>query len=396
MSPRKKVSAHAERGFAMVLVLGIVALLLMAGLAMLVTSDGVALATQNNEQKNLSFDAAEAGLNVALEALDNNPATSASGSGTLSSGGSYSYSIINNLAGSFPMPSTDPVTQQPIQIPAARAFVYSTGTGATGLRSVTTEAIVKQFEVTYTFPNYAILAELDIAGNWNPPTGIAESSPGLFDANMHANQNITGHVGFVQGVATATGNTNTFNSDPTAVGTAHIDLPTNQLGSYIAAQKQIALAGGPYALYVPNGGSLPSFDCPAGAPPQGCVVFVDGPVHMSGGSDSDFTGRVNVVINGNYTATGNAGAVFQSGTQSVLAVNGATDIGGNGSVAALIWSKGNTTLHGNGTLFGALVCGGTVYLKGGGSSGGFKYDSSLQGLAVQTPGRIVVITYGEF
>lgn len=380
----------------MVLVLAIVVLLLIAGMAILLTSDGVALATQNNEQKNLSFDVAEAGLNVALEALDNLPSTSVGGSGTLSSGGSYSYGIINNLAGSLPMSSTDPATQQAIQIPPARALVYSTGTGAAGLRSVTTEAIVKQFEVSYTFPSYAILAELDIAGNWNPPTGIAESSPGLYNANMHANQNITGHVGFLQGVATATGNTNTFNSAPTAVGTAHIDLPTNQLGSFIAAQKQIALAGGPYAVYVPSGGSLPSFNCPAGAPPQGCTVFVDGSLHMSGSTNATFTGRVNVVINGNYTATGNAGAVFQTGTQSLLAVNGATDIGGNGSVGALIWSKGNTTLEGNGNLVGAIVSGGTVYLKGGGSSGGFTYDASLQGLTVQTPGRIVVLTYGEF
>jgi hypothetical protein len=116
---------------------------------------------------------------------------------------------------------------------------------------------------------------------------------------------------------------------------------------------------------------------------------------MSGQTTISFTGRVLLVINGDYSSTGSSGITFQGGTKSLFVVNGNADIGGNGTAAALIWAKGDTTLHGNGFQLGALVSGGNVNFAGGGSTGGFKYDPSLNNFSITIPGHIVVMTYGE-
>jgi Tfp pilus assembly protein PilX len=386
-----------SRGFAMVFALFIVLLLLVIGLAMLSVSQYGASDTRKLEIKQASFDAAEAGLNQAMLTLDNSLGFSSSGSGTLPNGYAFTYSVKNNLLGTNPLPYTDPFTHGSVQVPPARALIVSTGQGPNGERPTTVESIVKDKQSIVTFPNDAIDAGLDIEGNWNHKIGVAGSAPGANDAKIHANHDITATIGFLQGTAGASGTVDTLNSGPGGINQPQVVLPTNQLPGFVADELAVAQAGGPYAMYIPSTGSLPaSFNCPSGAPPNGCTIFYDGPLHISGGSTFAFTGKVVLVINGDFTATGNSSLRFQSGSRSLFMVNGNADIGGNGAVGALVWVKGDTTLHGNGNYTGAIVTGGNAIFNGGGSSGGFLYDKSLQGFTINIPGHIVITAFGEY
>ena len=388
----------ASRGFAMVLVLFATLLLLVIGLAMLSVAQYSSVNAMNVERKQDSFDAAEAGLNTAIDQLDLSSGFSSSGtSGTLSDGYTYTYTVVNNLVGGT-KPGTDSVTGGTITIPASRAIIVSVGQGPNGERPTTVEAVAKDTGAAVQFPNYAIDANLDVQGSWNSKAGIAESAKGANDANVHANHNITASVGFLQGTATASGATDSLNSNPSGENTPQVPIPTAQMGPFVSYEKSIAQAGGLYALYVNPavGQTVPStYACPSDAP-SGCVVFYDGSLSMSGSQTIQFTGLVTFVVNGDYRATGNSQISFQNGTKSLFVVNGNADDGGNGTMYALIWGKGDVTLHGNGMQQGAVVAGGNVYFKGGGASGGFQYDKSLANMGFNIPGHIVISAYGEY
>jgi len=387
-----------SRGFAMAFTLCMTMLIMVLALGMLAVSQGNSLSTMNVERKQDSFDAAEAGLNTAIDQLDGAAAFSATNTtGTLSNNYTYTYTIVNNLAGGQAVPSTDPVTGQTITVPANRALIISVGQGPNGERATTVESIVKQTGTQFNFPNDAIDAGLDIAGSWNFKSGIKGSSPGAYDANIHANHNITAGVGFLQGNASASGTVDSLNSGPYGTNTPQRTLPTSQMSAFVAYWKTQSQGDSKYNEYYTAGSPLPKeYDCPSDAPPSGCVVFYDGPLTMSGSQTITFTGTVTFIVNGNYTASGQSQISFQSGTKSLFAVNGNADDGGLGTMYALIWSKGDTTLHGNGWQQGAVVAGGNAYLKGGGSSGGFVYDAALNNFSVNIPGHIVISAYGEY
>src|SRR5215469_4267671 len=389
---------RTSRGFAMVFTLFVITLLLVIGLAMLGVSQFSSLASENVERKQNAFDAAEAGLNTAIDQLDSSSTfTATATAGSLSNNYTYKYTVVNNLAGGAAKNTTDPITGQTVAIPPARAFIYSTGAGANNARATTVEAIVKQTGTQFTFPNDAIDAGLDIEGTWNHKEGISGSAPGLNNANIHANHNVTASVGFLQGTSTASGTTDSLNKTQSGVNTAQRTLPTANMPTFVAAEKAVAQAGGSYALYIPATGTVPStYNCPDTAPAAGCVVFLDGPLAISGSQTITFTGHVTFVVNGNYTATGQSQISFQDNTKSLFAVNGNADDGGLGTMYALIWAKGDVTLHGNGFQKGAVVAGGNAILNGAGSSGGFLYDSTLANISVNIPGHIVVSAYGEY
>src|ERR1700737_1993366 len=92
-------SPRSRRGFVMILALMIAVLLLLAGLAMLTNAQYAANDTFSTEQKNLAFDAADAGLNSAMDGLNQSPGTDPSGSATLPNGYSYALSGTTNLNG---------------------------------------------------------------------------------------------------------------------------------------------------------------------------------------------------------------------------------------------------------------------------------------------------------
>jgi len=398
MNRTKKAARFRTRGFAMAFTLCMTMLIMLLGLAMLAVSQASSLSTMNVERKQESFDAAEAGLNQAIDQLDGASTYTASNtSGTLSNNYTYQYTVINNLARGAAVPSTDPVTGQTVTVPANRAFIISTGQGPNGERATTVESIVKQTGTQFNFPNDAIDAGIDIAGNWNFKQGIKGSSPGANNANIHANHNITANVGYLQGGASASGTVDTLNSGPSGVNTPQRTLPTSQMAAFVAYWKSQSQEGGKYNEYLPAGSTPPTtFDCPSDAPASGCVVFYDGPLIISGKQTITFTGTVTFIVNGNYYASGSSQISFQSGTKSLFAVNGNADDGGLGTMYALIWAKGDVTLHGNGWQQGAVVAGGNAYLLGGGSSGGFIYDAALNNFGINIPGHVVISAYGEY
>jgi hypothetical protein len=383
----------------MVLAMFVTLLLLVIGLSMLSVSQYGALNAQNIERKQDSFNAAEAGLNTAVDKLDLSNGFSATGTkGTLANKYTFTYTIINNLSGNA-KPATDPATGGTVTIPANRGLIVSTGKGPNGERPTTLEAVVKNTQTVVQFPNYAIAADLDLQGSWNHKIGIYGSSPGVYNANVHANHNITASMGLLQGTASASGTTDSLNTNKvTGTNTPQVTIPTAQMAPFVTNEKSIAQGGGAYALYVnpAAGGTLPStFTCPSGAP-SGCVVYYDGSLSISGKQTIQFSGQVTFVVNGSYTATGSSQISFQHGTKSLFVVNGNADDGGNGTMYALIWAKGDVTLHGNGMQQGAVVAGGNVNFNGGGANGGFEYDNSLANMSFNIPGHIVISAYGEY
>ncbi|HZV78170.1 MAG TPA: hypothetical protein VFF60_01025 [Candidatus Binatus sp.] len=391
-----------ERGFAMVFSMFIVTLLLVLGLAMLSVSQYSSADTRNIESKQSAFDAAEAGINEAIDKID--ASRTYAGNGVVgvmpTTSYTFTYTVVNNLANSQPTVASYPdAGGYAVNVPGNRALITSTGVGPHGERPTHVEAIVKDTQINVAFPNDAIDAGLDISGNWNTGVGIGVqgSSPGANDAIVHANHNITATIAFLQGTASASGTIDTLNNTTGGINTAQRQLPTSQMAQFVAAEKATVQAGGQYVMYIPSGGTIPStYTCPSGAPAQGCTIFVDGPYLMSGQTTITFTGRVNLIINGNYTSIGNSAIHFQAAQKSLFVINGNADIGGNGTASALIWTLGNTTLHGNGFQLGSLVSGGNVIFKGGGSNGGFKYDKSYQNFTFAVPGTIVVSTFGEY
>ncbi len=390
MIPSKQRSR--QRGFALVLTIFVIGLVLVAGMLMLSNSQFSANNAVNTEQKNQAFNAAEAGLDNAMEALDLSSLATGSSSGSLANGASYTYSITNNLNSSSPANVSGQNS-----IPGDSAYISSVGTGAVGGRPVTVTAVVKPTTTTISFPNDAIDAGIDVQGNWNSGNCIGFTDSGNH-ANVHANRNVTANACFVDGQVSASG---TVSGSMNATGgsysnTSQVPLPTSQMATYVSNAKATAQGGSsPYPDdYIASGGSLPStYACPNG---DQCMVFLDGPLSMAGHASAAFTGNVTLVINGDFSATGNAGITFQQGQKSVMVVNGNADIGGNGTADALIWAKGDLTLHGNGNLTGAAVAGGNVNLNGGGHGGGFTYDSTLQNTTLSTSGKLTVTAYGEY
>ena len=199
----------------MVFALFVVALLLVVGLAMLAVSQNSASATLNMEYKQTAFDAAKAGLNQGIDRLDASQGFSSVGSGALANGYTYTYSVKNNLANPNPILNfTDPASGNSVTIPGNRALIVSTGQGPDSQRITAVEAIVKNTQTSVAFPNDAIDAGLDIQGNWNHKIGVAGSAPGVNDATVHANNDITASIGFLGGSASASGTIDSLNAGP--------------------------------------------------------------------------------------------------------------------------------------------------------------------------------------
>jgi|GEM_PF-6770184 len=389
----------------MILALLVVVLLLLAGLAMLTNSQYTAIDTMSTEQKNLAFDAADAGLNAAMDQLDGSLASTGSQNNVaLANGYQYSFSIDPNLIGTNPKNINDPIAGN-VKLPPGSALVTSNGVGPNAGRSSTIEAVVQVGQNTITFTNDAIDAKGDIQGNWNSGNciGVKDSSNGAKDANVHANGNITANACFVDGIASASGSVTgsvnaSCNTAPCTVNNApQVAIPV--MPPFIAQEKTLAQQYSYNSYIDPNsGGSMPtSFTCDmskAGA--NGCVVFYDGAFSMAGQTSLTFTGRVTLVINGSYSSTGLSSLTMQSGTKSMLVVNGSADVGGNGSAAALIWANSDVTLNGNAFVLGAIVSNGNVDLHGGGNGGGLQRDATLQNVSQTVPGKTKVIAYAEY
>jgi len=402
-------SRSSERGFSLVLALFIVALILIASLALLANAQYGSQDARSMEQKNAVFDAAEAGVEDAINALDGS-STATSGSSTLADGYAFSYTITSNPGPGTITPS-DGIN--PISIPPGYALIVSTGTTA-NQRATIAEAIVTSKAFNYTLNNVAIAAGGNLTGNWNHNAGLAGSdgsqSGGAEDANVYVNGTINASVGFIDGWAKSATSTNSLLGQAglgSAVNAPALALPTSTDFTNFAAKVRatVGSGNGSTLIYTTSFPGSSTFTCPTSPVANGgagCAMFVDASSVSNTGSVPIFYGPWTVVVNGNYSSTNHGGIVFNDPSPagawkpSLFAVNGSAHIGGNGTAAALIWSKGDLALHGNGNEFGAVIAGGNVNLYGFVSSGGFQYDKNLDGYQLALTGHYGITAYGEY
>src|ERR1700681_522060 len=208
-----------KRGFVLPYVLGFAAVLAVIAMMLLQSANSASESTYTIQDKNAVFNAAEAGLNAALDDLDVSLLTGANRTSTLPNGYKFTYTIYPNFLGSLVKLINDPITGTgQIQLPIGGAIIDSTGYDPTGQRTSTVEAAVTVDTTQLTYPHYAVAAGLDIQGSYDP-LGITDSGGGN-GAAVHANGNITASVGGgVQGPATASGLVNSLPPGPTGSGT---------------------------------------------------------------------------------------------------------------------------------------------------------------------------------
>lgn len=402
--------ARGGRGFLLVYALVIVSILALVATLVLASADQAASDARQAEVKNESFDAAEAGLNAALDALDTSLLNTGSRTATLSNGFTYKYGIYPNLLGGAPQNINDPapdllngllttlggltsVLTQPqgsnvIAIPALGAVIVSIGCGPHGERPTVLEAAVTVEIGSLTYPHYAALTGLNIQGDYQAPFDTGGSS----SITLHANESVRARVSSAfQGTAEAAGGTNTI--PPNTTHAATITLPMVSQFDYMVASMKNQAESGTIATdtYLAKDSSLAaSYSCGTS---QSCVLFYDGPLKITSGQTT-FSGQWTVVVNGNLDVSGTGGLVIQN-RPSELIVNGNATLEGSGSTNAYLEVKGGTKLGGDTTFTGAVMTLGTLTFDGGGT-GAFTYDPSVIPPVRPLAGLVKVISYAEY
>jgi hypothetical protein len=387
----------AGRGFILGYVLIVSAVLAIIAMMLLQSAQYAARGTQDMEEKNGSFDAAEAGLNNALDALDNALSAVTGRSATLPNGYHYTYNIYPNFAGGLPLPISNPLTGAGlVNIPALGAIIISTGTGPNGDRPATVEAAVTADVLQLTYPHYAVVSGLNIQGTYGAVAGMTPLNA-YQTVVLHANGDITARAtASDQGAGEASGTTDTM--PPGTTGTTQVPLPTVSQFDYMVTsyKNQASLLPGVTGVYQAGGSTLqPSYAC--GLPNLGlgvgCVLFYDGSLSVTS-QQTTFTGPWTMVVNGDLQTSGRASLVFTS-KPSALVVNGNAAFAGDGSINGYVQVKGSTSFSGDTSFNGALMTLGTLTFNGG-SDGGFVYDPSVIPPSRVLVGLVKIVTYAEY
>ncbi len=390
----RATSQCVRRGFVLPYVMGFAALLAVIAMFLLESANSASESTYSIQDKNDTFDAAEAGLNAALDDLDISLLIGGTRTATLANGYRFTYKVYPNFTGLATLLMTDPINSAgQIFIPIGGAMIDSTGTDPTGERSTTVEAAVTVDTTQLTYPHLAIASGLDLQGSYGSRT-ITDPS-GTNSASVHANGNITASIGSIQGPTSASGSTNSLPPGTTFAPT--IPLPTVSQFDYMVAnyKSQTQTFGGPTNLYEPAGTSLAAtYICPGLGMLLGCVLFYDGPLNLSGQSVT-FSGPWTMIVNGDLTESGNTLVAFST-KPNLLVVNGNAQFSGSSSVSGYLQVKGSTTLNTDGMFTGALMTLGNFTFSGGGSAGGIAYDPSVIPPSHALTGLVKIVTYAEY
>lgn len=393
----RATKAAPDRGFILGYVLVVSAILALVAMMLLQSAQYAARGTQDMEEKNGSYDAAEAGLNNALDALDNALSAVTGRSATLPNGYHYSYNIYPNFGGSLPLPISDPLTGGGlINIPATGAIIVSTGSGPNGQRPTTVEAAVSADVLQLTYPHDAIVSGLNVQGSYGAAAGMTAAG-GTQAVVLHANGDITARTTSSNpGAGEASGTTNTL--APGTTGATEVPLPTVSQFDYMVTsyKNQALLLPGITGVYQPSGSALqPSYSC--GLPNTGlgigCVLFYDGPLTMTT-QQTTLTGPWTMVVNGDFQTSGRASLVFTS-KPSDLVVNGNAVFAGDGSLNGYMQVKGTTSLSGDISFSGALMTLGNLTFVDG-SDGGYIYDPAMIPPSRSLIGLVKIVTYAEY
>jgi len=370
-----------------VVILGFFALLMAS-------AQNLAKGMQSIDGKNATFDAAEAGLNAALEALNVSPSSSGIVTGSLANGYSYRYTIYPNLVGAIGKSLLDPLGGKGlVKIPSQSALIVSVGTDPNGGRPSTVEALVAAHSVKVDFQKYAFIAGRNIQGSFQ--NGVTDVGHGM-NALIHANGSINAAIsGPVEGKATASGDTNTLPGGKT--GAASVALPTvGQFDTLVSNyEDEVKVYPGPADLYAAEGTALASaYSCPTPQPADGCLLFYDGKLDLATAKVT-FNGSWTLVVNGDFTEHGLANIAFAD-QPGLIVANGNASIEGSGLTNAYVEVKGSTLFGGSGTLTGALITLGNFTFDSANSSGPFQFDANVVPPSKTIMGRVKVVSYAEY
>src|SRR6202171_4807966 len=136
-------TVRPPRGFVLPYVILVCVVILAFSGLLLASAQNLAKGMRSFDGKNGTFDAAEAGLNAALEALNISPSTAGAVSGSLANGYTYTYTIYTNFAGTTGKPISDPIRGKGLlNIPPQSALIVSVGSDPNGGRPSMVEALV--------------------------------------------------------------------------------------------------------------------------------------------------------------------------------------------------------------------------------------------------------------
>jgi len=349
MGMTRKTNRRSERGISILVALFIVVMLLLVAIAVLSNSSYSASNVLSIQTKNQTFDAAEAGVNVAQFKLDQNTALASGTNGTGSVNGYtytwYVWSNQLNSVASATVADPNPKISAQITVQAGQALLAGKASSILGGRTVYVEQIVVPGPPTLLVPAAITCGKTgqishqqitDISGNHRADIrcGTITSSGGgqVPDGNSYA----------------TSGNNVIVGRD----GIAHINQPppTFLTSAQLATIQSNTLAQ---------------------AQSGGANFFTSG--NVTGGTIGSNGANCVAYIGGNITLNGNASLTNYCATTVVM---GDVNVGGNADYQALpaslthmiyVFGSNGTVLHGTPTTVGIFyVVNSDVTINGGG------------------------------
>ena len=392
----------------MIIALMVVAVLLFVAVILLSNAFGSVATEKSIRAKIAAFDAAEAGINRAVEVLDQTHGRSTAcsitadqqGAPALADGSEYRWCIEWNaivLGRDRRQDHANPTNF--IYVPTDTVYAWSEGTGAKGERGVTVEALIGR-STGLQEPAGAVIAGADIYVRGS--VGIYESSPGALDAALRANGNIfeDGAPEVIEGGTFATGVDQVPGVGGTHGGSPSMHLPLSGEVQAAAGNASTSATGAsPNAVPPPtrsqtfdgslfvdgdvdlhrglvtfaNGGSVfidgnLCIHDQARILNQGSVIWVTGTAAISGTTGGYSVGKGS---NGMLIVLGADGGRPCAGSNGASAVEFDAETDENiGSIAA---PYGSIDITGSHVVTGTVNAGENVYLDNV-SGGGIQYD----------------------
>ena len=416
-----------RRGFGTMTALFISLLLLLVGVALLANAMSVSRNALAETTKAQVVNAANGGLDTAMETLDKQPTATACVAGAI---GGYSFTC--GMVGSFQSTTaqthlTDPCTGNDVTIDKGLELAWGKSGTAAGDRPVCIEALVSPPVPEIVMPDTAIAADRNIYGGGHVPIRADSTDVGHpHDADVYANGYISKFTTSVDGSTYAVGSDAQPGYDNKTVhsGAPPLPFPSTsdiaafqkyvltkaQTGTQLSAAQLVANGTRTYggAVYVEGNVNLTQGTVTFG----GDTVYVNGYLCLSGQARIVNDGGGLIVVAQQFAQSGNSSG-YQVGAnpKGVLAVLGAdatpscpaangpyaASFSGNGNAKlGVVWTtKGSIDMAGNGNVTGMLVSAKDVVFNGGGSGGAFTFDHDLASLHITMPVYARVLVYGE-
>jgi len=388
----------------MVIALVVVAVLLFVAVVLLSNAFGSVATETSIRAKIAAFDAAEAGINEAIDALDRSHGSSTdcvsvnAGStvGTLADGGTYAWCIEWNAIRNGAKTLKDRGNE--VVVPSGTVFAWSRGNAEQGGRGVLIEALIAP-STGLTLPAGAIAAVGDVYSRSD--VGVYESGLGSAYPSIRANGNLyeVAAPRVIQGSTFAAGIDQIAGLTGTNPNAPPIAFPS-QDAIDAAVQNAASMATSSSAILSPPDNSM---TIQGSAYIQGDVELQSGTVLFQRGQSVFINGNLCIQPGGHVVNDG--ATLWVSGTMATIGARNAytiapgssgtlivlgTDNGrlcpnSNGSYAVALDSSaserigfiyapnGSIDLTGSGTLAGAIDAGRNVYLDTS-HGGGLSFD----------------------